>query len=280
MIIKKSFLLLFSFSVAIVAPSFGEKPPTRSGWKLIWHDEFHGTSIDPNNWNILLRETSKHGELQYYLPDEVYIENDCLRIRSRVRNFGSQKFTSGRVDTQGKCAPVYGRFEIRAKLPVGQGLWPAHWLYPQNRNWEMEQIMTAAVANGRERTIPEERPWYSEIDIMEFLGHEPNTVYGTLHFYTFDGQKRTSSGTWRGDCDYSKDFHFYALEWEPDSIRWYIDDKLIHASTVGIPHTPHYLILNTAIGGSWPGNPDSTNAFPQYHDIDYVRIYQRDGYFK
>jgi|GEM_PF-4848467 len=112
---KKSLLLLFTLSVAIVTSSFGEKPPTRSGWKLIWRDEFHGTSIDPNNWNILIRETSKHGELQYYLPDEVYIENDCLRIRSRVRNFGSQKFTSGRVDTRGKCARMneFRQFEHR-----------------------------------------------------------------------------------------------------------------------------------------------------------------------
>jgi len=277
---KKSLLLLFGLFVFIATPSFGEKPPIRSGWKLIWQDEFNGKVIDPTKWNILLREQSKHTEMQYYVPDEVYIENGCLRIRSRVRDYGTKHYTSGRLDTEGKFKPVYGRFEIRAKLPGGQGLWPAHWLYPQNRDWAMECLMEEAIANGLERLIPEERPWYSEIDIMEFLGHEPNTVYGTLHYYTFDGQKRTSSGTWRGDCDYSKDFHIYALEWKPDSIRWYIDDKLIHASTVGIPHMPHYLILNTAIGGSWPGNPDSTTVFPQYHDIDYVRVYQRDGYFK
>ncbi|MDD5765338.1 MAG: glycoside hydrolase family 16 protein [Candidatus Marinimicrobia bacterium] len=277
---KKSLLLLFGLSVAIAASSFGEKPPIRSGWKLIWQDEFNGKVIDPTKWNILLREQSKHTELQYYVPDEVYIENGCLRIRSRVRDYGSKHHTSGRLDTEGKFAPVYGRFEIRAKLPGGKGLWPAHWLYPQNRDWAMERLMEDAVADGQERLIPEERPWYSEIDIMEFLGHERNIVYGTLHYCSYDGQRQSTSGTWRGNCDYSKDFHIYALEWEPDSIRWYIDDQLIHTSTVGIPHTPHYLILNTAIGGSWPGNPDSTTVFPQYHDIDYVRVYQRDGYFK
>ena len=136
-----------------------------------------------------------------------------------------------------------------------------------------------AVANGKERLIPEDRPWYSEIDIMEFLGHEPNVLYGTLHYYSFDGQKKTSSGTLRGETDYTKDFHVYVLEWEPDSIRWYVDDRLIHATTDGIPHTPHYLILNTAIGGGWPGDPDSTTVFPQFHDVDYVRVYQKDGYF-
>ncbi len=257
-----------------------EKTPPRKGWKLTWRDEFNGRKIDPRKWNVLIREHSKHNELQYYVPDDVYIENGCLRLRSRVRDFGAMHYTSGRVDTKGKLAPVYGRFEIRARLPGGKGIWPAHWLYPQNRDWQMEYVMAEAVANGKERMIPEERPWYSEIDIMEFLGHEPNIVYGTLHYYTFDGQKKTSSVTWKGDCDYSKDFHVYALEWEPDALRWFIDDKLIHTTTNGVPHAPHYLILNTAVGGAWPGNPDATTSFPQFHDIDYVRVYQRAGYFK
>jgi beta-glucanase (GH16 family) len=250
-----------------------------TGWKLVWQDEFNGERVDAAKWNILLREYSKHNELQYYVPDEVYIENGSLRLRSRVRTFGSKQYTSGRLDTRGKFTPIYGRFEIRAKLPGGKGLWPAHWLYPQNRNWEMEYIMSEAVANGKERLIPEERPWYSEIDIMEFLGHEPNILHGTLHYYTFDGQKKSTSGKWTGEVDYSKDFHTYVLEWEPDSIRWYIDGHLLHATVVGIPHTPHYLILNTAVGGAWPGNPDSTTTFPQFHDIDYVRVYQKKGYF-
>jgi len=273
-------LLLLSMILAstiLVYPQ--EQTARQSGWKLVWSDEFSGNRIDAGKWNILLREQSKHNELQYYLPDEVYIKKGLLRIRSRVRSYGSMKYTSGRLDTRGKFAPVYGRFEIRAKLPTGKGLWPAHWLYPQNRNWQMEYLMSQAVAEGKERLIPEERPWYSEIDIMEFLGHEPNVVYGTLHYYTFDGKKSSTSGTWRGKVDYSKDFHLYVLEWEPDSIRWYVDGNLIHATTVGIPHTPHYLILNSAVGGSWPGNPDSTTQFPQYHDIDYVRVYQRGNYF-
>lgn len=244
-------------------------------WKLVWHDEFDGDRLDTTKWNVLIREQSKHNELQYYLPDEVSVENGLLRIRSSKRKYGSQEYTSGRLDTKDKLAPVYGRFEICARLPYGQGMWPAHWLYPQNRNWLMEYVMAEAVANGKESIIPEERPWYSEIDIMEFLGHEKGVLYGTLHYYTFDGQKKSSSGTWRSDTDYTKDFHVYALEWEPDSIKWYVDGQLIHSTSSGIPHTPHYLILNTAVGGSWPGNPDSTTVFPQYHDIDWVRVYQR-----
>ncbi len=257
-----------------------DRPASFPAWRLVWQDEFNGNRLDTSRWTILVREQSKHNERQYYVPDEVSIGEGILRIRSRVRTYGSMKYTSGRLDTKGKFAPVYGRFEIRAKLPGGKGLWPAHWLYPQNRDWRMERLMADEVAKGNERLIPEERPWYTEIDIMEFLGHERNILYGTHHFYSFDGQKRTSSGTWRGSVDYTKDFHVYVLEWEPDSLRWYIDGQLLHATTDGVPHAPHYLILNTAVGGAWPGDPDSTTVFPQYHDIDYVRVYQRTNYFR
>jgi beta-glucanase (GH16 family) len=268
-----SVLALFASALA------ADNPASKDGWNLVWQDEFKAPQLSAKKWNVLIREQSKHNELQYYVPDEAYIENGCLRLRSRVRDYGSQHYTSGRVDTSNKFSPVYGRFEIRAKLPAGQGLWPAHWLYPQNRNWEMEQLMRSTVEQGNERLIPEERPWYSEIDIMEFLGHEPNVIYGTLHYHTFDGQKKSSSGTLKGDVDFTKDFHLYVLEWEPNELRWYVDMKMIHSTTSGVPHTPHYLILNTAVGGQWPGNPDKSTTFPQYQDIDYVRVFERSDYF-
>ncbi|HRW28296.1 MAG TPA: glycoside hydrolase family 16 protein, partial [Bacteroidales bacterium] len=132
----------------LIAQKHAQSP---DGWQLVWQDEFNGNSLDTSKWTVLIRETSKHNELQYYLPDEVYVENGILRIRSRVRRYGSKEYTSGRLDTDGKFAPVYGRFEIRAKLPGGQGLWPAHWLYPQERNWLMEKTMEDAVAAGKER---------------------------------------------------------------------------------------------------------------------------------
>jgi beta-glucanase (GH16 family) len=272
-------LLVSAFFVCTVAINGQKQTNPGNDWQLAWQDEFNGKSLDTSKWNVLIRETSKHGELQYYVPDDVYTENGYLRIRSRVRKYGSKEYTSGRLDTEGRFAPVYGRFEIRARLPGGQGLWPAHWLYPQERDWLMEKTMEDAVAAGKERLIPEERPWYTEIDIMEFLGHEPGVLYGTMHYCDYDGNRRSTSGTWRSDVDYTKDFHVYALEWEPDSIRWFIDGNRIHATANGIPHKPHYIILNTAIGGSWPGNPDSTTVFPQYHDIDYVRVYQKGPYF-
>ncbi len=276
---RTTLLMIFCLAILSIEAFAGEKKTKENGWKLVWQDEFKDKKLSPKKWNVLLREHSKHNELQYYVPDEAYIEKGSLRLRSRERNYGSQHFTSGRVDTSGKFAPVYGRFEIRAKLPGGQGLWPAHWLYPQNRNWEMERLMAEMVTNKLERTIPEERPWYSEIDIMEFLGHT-NVIYGTLHYHEFDGKKKSSSGKVTGAEDFTKDFHLYALEWEPQMMRWFVDGKMIHSTTNGIPHTPHYLILNTAIGGDWPGNPTNTTVFPQYHDIDYVRVYQRKDYFQ
>lgn len=243
-------------------------------WKLIWNDEFNGKSLDSKKWNILTRETSKHTELQYYIPEEVYLSNGNLIIRSSKKDYGSQKYTSGRLDTKDKLSVTYGRFEIRGKLPVGKGMWPAYWLYPQNRDWLMEYIMTEAVANGKESSIPELRPWYTEIDIMEYLGHEPSVFYATFHYYSFKGEKRVSSATYNADFSFADDFHLFVLEWGPDAIRWYIDGKLIHTAKEGVPHTPHFLILNTAVGGSWPGNPDSTTVFPQFHVVDYVRVYR------
>jgi beta-glucanase (GH16 family) len=268
-------ILLASTTIVLSAPVRAQQPIARPGWKLVWSDEFNSQKLDTKKWNVLTREQSKHGELQYYLPDEAYLENGHLRLRSQIRTYGTMKYTSGRISTDGRFAPTYGRFEIRAKLPNGKGMWPAHWLYPQNRDWAMEELMQKAVDEKRVTAIPEARPWYSEIDIMEFLGHQPTVLYGTLHYRTFDGERKTSTVTWNDSTDYTKDYHVYALEWEPDAIRWYIDDKLILTSVAGVPHTPHYLILNTAVGGAWPGSPDSTTVFPQYHDIDYVRIYQR-----
>jgi beta-glucanase (GH16 family) len=272
------FLLIFIAS----SPLFGEQKAAlllQQGWGLVWHDEFSGNKLSAKKWNVLTREQSKHGELQYYLPDEVFVKNGSLHLRSRAREFGSQHFTSGRVDTSGKFAMTYGRIEIRAKLPRGRGLWPAHWLYPQNRDFRMERLMADMVANGKEALIPEARPWYTEIDIMEFLGHT-NVVYCTLHYHTFSGQKKSNSGNWRGDQDFTTGFHIYALEWEPRIMRWFVDDHLIHSTKEGIPHAPHYLILNTAVGGKWPGNPDNSTAFPQDHEIDYVRVYAKQNYFE
>ncbi|MDR1552834.1 MAG: glycoside hydrolase family 16 protein [Prevotellaceae bacterium] len=275
---RKNILILAGVSVCLICggqQTEHNKNTDKKEWTLVWQDEFDGNEVNDSKWNILTRETSKHTELQYYIPDEVYLENGNLRIRSSKRDYGNKHYTSGRLDTKDKMTITYGRIEIRGKLPVGQGIWPAYWLYPQNRDWMMEYIMKKAVDEGKERSIPEFRPWYTEIDMMEFLGHEPNVFYATYHYYSFEGEKKTSAGKYVADFSFAEEFHIFVLEWEADAVKWYIDGKLVHTATEGIPHAPHFLILNTAIGGSWPGNPDETTTFPQYHDIDYVRVYQR-----
>jgi beta-glucanase (GH16 family) len=277
--LKLTLVISVSLPFLAVHSAFAETAVPK-GWKLQWQDEFDDSELNAKKWNVLVREHSKHNELQYYVPDEAFLRDGRLRLRSRAREYGSKHYTSGRVDTSGKFAPVYGRFEIRARLPGGKGLWPAHWLYPQHRDWAMERLMTKAVQHGDERLIPEERPWYTEIDIMEFLGHEKNIVYGTLHYHAFNGEKKSTSGKTETDVDYTEDFHEYALEWEPQELRWYVDGNLIHSTKEGVPHSAHYLILNTAVGGEWPGNPEESTKFPQHHDIDYVRVYQRESYFK
>ena len=104
-------------ALLLLASSSFAQQPARADWKLVWSDEFNGTRLDTAKWNVLIREQSKHNELQYYLPDEVYVERGWLRLRSRVRDYGSMHYTSGRLDTSRKFAPTYGRFEIRARLP-------------------------------------------------------------------------------------------------------------------------------------------------------------------
>ncbi len=229
-------------------------PPTSSGWDLMWYDHFEDGVIDTARWNVLVRENSYNNELQYYLADEVYIEDGQLVLRSRKRSYGTKQYTSGQVHTQHKFTQTYGRFEVRARLPRGQGIWPAHWM------------------------LPEDGSWPPEIDIMEFLGHDRNTIHMTSHWGVHaDGSHPSNHGSYQSGADFSAALHTYAVEWGADSLRWYIDGVLRHVAVEGVPQKPFFLILNTAVGGDWPGNPDQTTVFPQYHVIDYVAVFTRTG---
>ena len=232
-----------------------ESPYARPGWSLTWQDEFDSASVDDSKWIIADGHWSHNGELQYYAPDEVYIHDGGLRLRSRYRPYNGQEFTSGHIEST--YFQRYGRIDIHAKMPGTRGMWPALWLLPASREWP------------------------PEIDILELLGHEPNTIHMSNHWGPLTdgkspwelGQTRTSGFT---GPDFTADFHLFSLEWTPDTLKWFVDDSVRFVSTLGIPHEPMYLIMNTAVGGSWPGSPDGTTIFPQYHDIDYVRFYERD----
>jgi beta-glucanase (GH16 family) len=254
------------------------EPPNKdkaseSKWVLTWSDEFNGangTLPDASNWTMI---TGGHGfgnnELQYYTDrvQNVKQENGSLVITAINESFtGSDKltrqYTSARMKTAGKFSQQYGRFEARIKLPEGRGMWPAFWLLGDNKaRW----------------------PLCGEIDVMENVGSDPTTVLGTLHGPGYSGDKGISkkyqlpSGK-RG----SDDFHVYAVEWEPNVIRFYVDDILyvtrtpadLPPGTDWVFDHPFFVILNLAVGGNLPGNPDESTKLPQSMAVDYVRVYK------
>ncbi|MCP5548417.1 MAG: glycoside hydrolase family 16 protein [Akkermansiaceae bacterium] len=264
---KSVLLLLFATSIA-----HAEAP---EGWNLVWSDEFDGKEIDFSKWDV---EENGHGggngELQFYAdrPENIRVEDGKLVIEARKEGFNSagvvKDFTSGRMRTKRRASWKYGRFEVRARLPQGRGIWPAIWMLPEKESY-----------GG----------WASsgEIDIMELVGHEPAKVHGTLHY----------GGTWPNNTHSGKpfelkkgvfadDFHVFAVEWEKGAIRWYVDGELYQTQTgwksVGGEYPapfdqPFHLLLNVAVGGGWPGPPDSTTVFPQRMLVDYVRVYQKQG---
>lgn len=241
----------------VVFESDSAPPPT--AWTMIWHDEFDGASIDTTKWRVEDIHLNKNNELQYYAPDEVYLQNGNLVLRSRQRSYwgydddGAWRhfdYTSGLVETRNKFSTMYGRIEVRGKLPGTRGMWPAHWMLPSSGAWP------------------------PEIDIMELLGHDPTRVHMSHHWGNWPNVQ-TFTSSWVGP-DFTQGFHTFAVEWWPDRITWLIDGVVRSASTTNTPQEPFYIILNTAVGGSWPGNPDGTTVFPQYHEIDYVRVYAAD----
>jgi beta-glucanase (GH16 family) len=235
-----------------------------SGWKLVWQDEFDGLELNPKNWTFDIGgEGWGNNELEYYTdqPENLYIENGMLVIEARAEKFNQNDYTSARIKTQGLQAWTYGRFEARMKIPAGQGLWPAFWL-----------LGTDIPQNGW--------PGCGEIDVMENIGKEPLRVHGSAHGQGYSGGN-SLSGYLDADSALSNDFHIYAVEWDPDRIRWFLDDKeYFSVLAKDVPGKwafdhPYFIILNLAIGGNWPGLPDETTVFPQQLLVDYVRVYQR-----
>ena len=238
--------------------------------ELVWADEFDGTTLDLTKWEHQTGNGCSIGlcgwgnnELQNYTPANTTVANGELTITARQESNGS--YTSSRIRSLGRGDFTYGRFEMRAKLPEGQGMWPAFWMLSSNPS-----LYGVWAASG-------------EIDIMESLGNEPERIYGTIHYggsfpdNTFSGEETfLPPGT-------ESDFHEYAVEWQPGEIRWYLDGQLYATRTswwsTGGPfpapfNIDFHLLLNLAIGGNFPGDPDGTTVFPQEYVIDYVRVYQ------
>jgi beta-glucanase (GH16 family) len=265
--LKYSLLIVMSLILLAACKPQPEPPPEweREGWTLIWQDEFDGDVLDPNKW---VSEIGGHGwgnnERQFYTdrPENVRLEEGLLVIEARQEKFVSRNYTSGRIKTQGLFAFTYGRVEARMKLPYGQGIWPAFWMLGEDVD-----------AVGWPRS--------GEIDIMEHIGRQPGHIYGTVHGPGYSGAGGIGHFTTFPVGTLSEEFHVYAIEWELDEIRWYVDDvqffKLAPDQVLGewVYDHPFFLLLNLAVGGNWPGYPDESTVFPQLLSVDYVRVYQR-----
>lgn len=251
--------------------------PAAATYSLVWSDEFDGTSLNYSNWTTDIGNGCPdlcgwgNNELQYYRAQNVTVADGYLTLTSREEHYGGNSFTSGKVHTRNKHSFLYGRFEMRAKLPTGGGTWPAFWMMPQ------DDVYGGWAASG-------------EIDIME-SANGTTSIGGALHYGgSYPENTSTSSSYSQGGSSFADDFHIYAVEWEPDVIRWYVDGNLFStrysnqwysSAAPGNPRAPFdqefYLILNSAVGGWYTGctSPGCITAdLPQEYIIDYVRVYE------
>jgi len=227
---------------------------------MAWSDEFTAGLLNTSFWNYELGAGGwGNNELETYTNsvNNVHIDSGYLHITAL--NPVPSGYTSGRITTKGKKEFTYGKYEIRARLPEGKGIWPALWMlganFP-NVGW----------------------PRCGEIDIMELLGHLPSTVHGTVHWDAPGYTSRTSSYTING-TKFSAGFHLFTLVWTPNYFKWFVDNQqffFLNRNEIGnFPvDLPQFFIFNVAIGGNWPGSPDQTTQFPQHMIIDYIRVYQ------
>ncbi len=242
---------------------FGKRETPRQDrpWKLVFEDHFDGCELDQSRWTAIRRRDSFNDERQFYLPENVSIVREAgrtlLRLTSlredRTEDGITRPYTSGLVLSRDKFFFHFGRVEFCARLPRSKGIWPALWLLPNSGKWP------------------------PEIDVMETHGERPTELYTTLHWgvWPFHNFTRNKPHT---VPDTSRNFHVYAVEWEKDSLRWFFDGEEKFAYFRHVPDEPFYIIMNTAVGGpkSWGGTADESTEFPQRHDIDYVKVFQRE----
>jgi beta-glucanase (GH16 family) len=240
-------------------------PP--AGFVLAFSDEFETPgSLDPAKWGYEIGYI-RNDEKQFYTSrsENVRAEGGNLVIEARKEAHQGYGYTSASVNTLGRFEFLYGRVEVRAKLPTGNGSWPAIWTLGTN----LRQV---------------DWPACGEIDIMENVGHEPGIAHGTLHGPGYSGAEGIGAAfTLPAGRRFADDFHVFAVEWEPNVLRFFVDGQLYQTQTPAtlpsgsrwVFDHPFFLILNVAVGGNWPGPPDETTVFPQRMLVDYVRVYRR-----
>jgi beta-glucanase (GH16 family) len=257
-------------SIGILLLMFAASPVFGQCWNLVWADEFNGTSLDATKWTP---QTGGGGwgnnELQNYTarPDNIDVSGGSLKIIARSEVYGGNNYTSARIRTINKGDWTYGRFEARMKLSVAQGMWPAFWMMPTDEvygTW----------------------PNSGELDIMELIGTHPARVYGTIHTSSATAYVPTSSSSNYNltSGTFADAFHDFSVEWSPNEIKWFVDGTLFATKTPAdfgsFPwrfDKDFHIILNLAVGGNWPGAPNGSTTFPQTTEVEYVRVYQKNG---
>lgn len=249
-----------------------------TGRTLIWGDEFNGTNgslPDATKWDTVTNDSGYgNRELEYYTDRAANLHeaDGHLMITARKEAYTgkdgqTRDYTSARIESRGRFDVEYGRIEARIRMPKGKGLWPAFWLLGSDYK-----------AIGW--------PACGEIDVVENVGYEPSTVHGSLHGPGYSGAHPLSAKyTLPDNGRFSDGYHVFAIEWQPGEIRFYVDDHLYETQKAAdLPRGKHwafdhpfYIVLNLAVGGYWPGNPDGTTPFPAQMLVDYVRVYRLSG---
>jgi beta-glucanase (GH16 family) len=275
-------LISIQLILTLISFAFPSTQNQSQDWNLVWSDEFNeplGSEVDLTKWTA---ETGGSGwgnnELQYYTTttQNAFMDGKGSLVITALKQklkrkykcwYGRCKYSSARLITKNKFEQAYGRIEARIKIPYGQGIWPAFWMLGNN-------IATAGW------------PACGEIDVMENIGREPSTVHGTIHGPGYSGGAGIGAAFNLSSGErFADGYHIFAVEWEPNEIRWYVDGSLyqtrtpkdLPAGSNWVFDHPFFIILNVAVGGNWPGKPDSTTVFPQMMLVDYVRVYQHQG---
>ena len=224
---------------------------SKDGWELVFFEDFSGGSLNNKIWTASSRIENYNNELQVYNPKNVEIKGGKLLLIAKDEKKHSKKYTSGLIDSKGKVDFLYGKIEVKGKSPAGRGLFPAIWMLPVDEK----------------NNIP-------QISIMEVVGHKPHLIY-QVYYWREEGELKKIYNKIE-NTSFTEEY-IYGIEWNESEIRWFINGQLVFTVNNNIPNMPLYLVINLAVGGDWPGYPDSNTVFPASFSIDYVKYYKKVG---
>ena len=267
--IRRSIQIMIDLSNDVSVEDGYFTPLVYEGYELVWNDEFEGNSVNTDYWVFETGDGCPNlcgwgnNEWQYYRSQNAWVEDGVLTIEARRENAGNRNYTSARMKTQGKKSFKYGRVDIRALLPKGQGIWPALWMLGEN-------ITSVGW------------PACGEIDIMEMIGGSgrENQVHGTVH-WDLNGHVQAGGSYTKPSGTFADEYHVFSILWDENLIRWFVNDIQYYQIDITPHHMTefheeHFFLFNVAVGGNWPGYPDGTTIFPQQMRVDYIRMFQKN----